>query len=42
MSRRSKQIFTIVICLLIAAFGIYHNIMQYIAADQSLFKILGF
>ena len=33
MNRRTKQIFTIVI---------YHNIMQYIAADQSLFKILGF
>lgn len=42
MNRRTKQIFTIVICLVIAALGAYHNIMQYISADQSILKILGF
>lgn len=42
MDRRTKQILTIVICLLIAGFGIYYNVTNYMESSDSLLRMFGF
>ena len=42
MDRRTKQLLTIAICLLIFFIGIYYDITQANVSHQSIFEIFGF